>query len=325
MHDTEGLAWPAQDYADWPETLATLHLWTQVVGKVRLALTPWLNHGWQVPLYVGAHGLVSSPMPVGHELLEIEFDFVAHRLRLRLSTGSEHAFALVPMSVAAFHRRTMGALAALGVAAPINTLPSEVPAPVRFEDDEVHASYDPRAAATFWRVLVQADRVLRLFRTAWLGKASPIHFFWGSFDLAATRFSGRLAPPHPGGVPGLPDMITREAYSHEVTSAGFWPGNAGWPHAAFYAYAYPTPAGFGAAQVEPAQAQWVPALGEWVLPYEAVRASADPDSSLLRFLQTTHAAAAQLAGWDPALECELGRPARPRPVRPPAAGSAPKP
>jgi hypothetical protein len=306
--------WPAQDYADWPDTLATLHLWTQVVGKVRLALAPWLNHGWQVPLYVDVRGLTTSPIPAGTGLLRIDFDFVDHRLVLRTSDGDERLLALEPMSVAAFHERVMAALRALGIDVTINTLPNEVPAPIPFEQDETHAAYDAAAAQTFWRVLTHAHRVMGLFRTAWLGKASPVHFFWGSFDLAVTRFSGRRAPPHPGGVPGLPDAVTREAYSHEVTSAGFWPGNADSPHAAFYAYAYPTPAGFAEARVEPAQALWLPGLGEWVLPYAQLRASADPDATLLRFLQTTHTAAARLGGWDSGLECEIGTPARPRRV-----------
>jgi hypothetical protein len=307
-------AWPAQDYPDWPETLATLHLWTQVVGKVRLALAPWLNHGWQVPLYIDVRGLTTSPVPHGRGLLRIDFDFIDHRLWMRTSDGGERSLALAPLSVAAFHRGVMAGLAELGVEVNIRTLPNEVPAPIRFEDDEIHAAYDAQSVHTFWRVLMQADRVLRLFRTAWLGKASPVHFFWGSFDLALTRFSGRRAPPHPGGVPGLPDAVTREAYSHEVSSAGFWPGNAASPHAAFYAYAYPLPPGYDQAAIEPAGARWLAAMGQWILPYEAVRTAADPDAALLRFLQTTHAAAARLGGWDPALECALGAPARPRAV-----------
>jgi hypothetical protein len=316
MHEPDRAArsWPAQDYADWRDTATTLHLWTQVVGKVRLALSPWINHGWQVPLYVSARGLGTSPIPAGNGILEIDFDFVAHRLHLRTSDGGEHAFALEPMTVADFHRRVMEALAALGVQVEIDPNPNEVPSPIRFPEDTVHAAYDAAAARTFWSVLLQADRVFRLFRTAWLGKCSPVHFFWGSFDLAVTRFSGRRAPPHPGGVPGLPDAVTREAYSHEVSSAGFWPGSAAWPHAAFYAYAYPTPPGFGEAAVGPAGAAWAPAMGEFVLPYEAVRTAPDPDAALLEFLETTYRAAARLAQWDEGLECGIGEPRRPRQV-----------
>jgi hypothetical protein len=306
--------WPAQDHADWRETATTLHLWTQVVGKVRLALSPWVNHGWQVPLYVNVHGLGTSPIPAGRGILEIDFDFIAHRLLLRTSHGDERALPLEPMTVATFYRRVMAALAELGVAVEINTMPSEVQAPIRFPDDTVHAAYDADAARTFWRVLVQVDRVLRLFRTAWLGKVSPVHFFWGSFDMAVTRFSGRKAPPHPGGVPGLPDAVTREAYSHEVSSAGFWPGSAAWPHAVFYAYAYPMPSGFADAAVGPAGAIWSADMGEWILPYEEVRTAPDPDAAVLEFLQTTYTAAARLAKWDEALECNLGEPAQPRAV-----------
>ena len=310
----DGSAWPALDYPAWRDTAATLQLWTQVVGKVRLALSPWLNHGWQVPLYVNARGLGTSAMHTGGGLLEIDFDLVEHHLVLRSSEAAPRGFELMPMSVAAFYRRLMAELAALGVEVEISTLPNEVAAPIPFPDDEVHASYDAQAVHRFWRALVQVDRVLRLFRTGFLGKASPVHFFWGSFDLAVTRFSGRLAPPHPGGIPGLPDAVTREAYSHEVCSAGFWPGSDAWPQAAFYTYAYPMPAGFAQAVVEPAQAFWCAPLGEFLLPYEAVRTAADPDATLLSFLQSTYAAAAALAGWDPSLECNLGVPGQPRPV-----------
>ncbi|NML18566.1 DUF5996 family protein [Azohydromonas caseinilytica] len=313
-----GRAWPALDYLAWRDTAATLQLWTQVVGKVRLALSPWLNHGWQVPLYVNARGLGTSAMHAGGGLLEIDFDLVEHRLVLRSSEAPPRSFELVPMSVAAFYRRLMAELATLGVRVEISTQPNEVPAPIPFPDDEVHASYDAQAVHRFWRALVQADRVLRLFRTGFVGKASPVHFFWGSFDLAVTRFSGRLAPPHPGGIPGLPDAVTREAYSHEVCSAGFWAGSDAWPHPAFYAYAYPTPPGFAQAAVEPAQAFWHAPMGEFLLPYEAVSLAADPDAALLGFLQSTYAAAAVLAGWDRSLECALGMPGQPRPMAPPA-------
>jgi hypothetical protein len=308
-------AWPALDYPAWRDTAITLQLWSQVVGKVRLAFTPWLNHGWQVPLYVNAHGFGTGPIHAGGGLIEIDFDCVAHRLVLRSSEGTDRGFALAPMSVAAFYRRLMAELGQAGVQVRIGLVPNEVPAPIRFPDDEVHAAYDAAAVQAFWRALVQADRVFRLFRTGFLGKASPVHLFWGACDLAVTRFSGRPAPLHPGGIPGLPDAVTREAYSHEVSSAGFWPGNDAFPQAAFYSYAYPMPAGFDRAAVQPAAAQWSAALGEWLLPYDAVRRSPDPDAALLRFLETSWRAAADLGGWDPALECGLGEPRRPRPVK----------
>jgi hypothetical protein len=310
-------AWPALEHAQWRDTLATLHLWTQVVGKVRLALAPWLNHGWHVPLYVHARGLRTSAMPHGARLVEISFDFVDHRLAVVASDGQTRGFALEPMSVATFYRRVMDELAAICAPVEIHTLPNEVPEPLRFPDDEVHASYDPAAARRFWRALTQAERVFERFRTGFVGKSSPPHFFWGSFDLAVTRFSGRRAPLHPGGVAGLPDAVTREAYSHEVSSAGFWPGNDAYPHAAFYSYAYPAPAGFDRAAVQPSAAFWSAELGEWLLPYDAVRTAADPERTLLDFLQTTYRAAADLARWDPALECALGEPRRPRAVEAP--------
>ena len=305
------------DHAAWRESGATLQLWTQIVGKVRLALTPWLNHGWHVPLYVTARGLGSSPVQAGRGLVEIEFDLVAHRLVLRASHAEARGFALEPMTVASFYRRLMDELGALGVTVAINLQPNEVAEPIALDRDETHAAYDPAAVHAFWRALLQVDRVFRLFRTGFLGKASPVHLFWGSFDLAVTRFSGRPAPLHPGGVPGLPDAVTREAYSHEVSSAGFWPGNDAYPQAAFYSYAYPSPEGFSGAAVEPAGAAWSAAMGEWLLPYAAVQSAADPDAELLRFLQSTWRAAADLGRWDPALECELGVPGRPRPLPPP--------
>jgi hypothetical protein len=307
-------AWPLLDYAAWRDTAATLQLWTQIVGKVRLALSPWLNHGWQVPLYVNARGLGTSAIHAAGGLLEIDFDFVAQRLVVRTSEAAEAGFALEPMSVATFYRRTMAALESVGVHVAIDVVPNEVANPIRFPDDDTHAAYDAGAAHTFWRALIRADRVFRLFRTAFLGKASPVHLFWGSFDLAVTRFSGRPAPLHPGGVPGLPDAVTREAYSHEVSSAGFWPGSDAYPRAAFYSYAYPSPDGFAAAGIEPPQASWAAAMGEWLLDYDVVRTAADPDATLLRFLETTYRAAADLGHWDPALDCALGVPGRPRAV-----------
>jgi hypothetical protein len=308
--------WPVLDYPAWRDTVTTFQLWTQVVGKVRLVLSPWLNHGWHVPLYVSARGLGTSPIYAGDRIFEIDFDLVDHRLIIQTPDARERGFALEPMSVASFHRRVMAELAAAGIAVTIDTLPNEVPAPIRFPDDEEHASYDAAAVNAFWRALVKSARVFAHFRSGFLGKASPVHFFWGSFDLAVTRFSGHPAPMHPGGVPGLPDTVTREAYSHEVSSAGFWPGNDRYPHAAFYSYAYPRPEGFAQAAIEPAAALWAEGMGEWLLPYDEVRTAADPEAVLLRFLQTTYRAAADLAGWEPSLECELGVPGRPRPVQP---------
>jgi hypothetical protein len=312
-----GDVWPDLPYSAWRETVATLQLWMQIVGKIRLSLTPWINHGWQVPLYVTARGLGTSPIPTGNEILEIEFDFIAHRLLARTSRGEERALALEPQTVADFHRRVIDLLADMGVAVTINEMPNEVSDPIRFSEDRIHAAYDADAAHRFWRALIQIDRVFRLFRSGFLGKVSPVHFFWGSFDLAVTRFSGRPAPPHPGGVPGLPDAVTREAYSHEVSSAGFWPGNDAFPEAAFYSYAYPEPAGFRDRPMPPG-ARFDSALGEFILPYDTVRAADSPDTLLLDFLSATYAAAADSGGWNRAeLECPPGVPAKPRPVSKP--------
>jgi Family of unknown function (DUF5996) len=298
--------WPELPYASWRETAATLQLWTQIVGKVRLTLTPWLNHGWQVPLYVTARGLSTGPIPAGNDILEIDFDFIGRRLVARTSRGEERTLPLEPQTVADFYRRVMDLLNDLGIAVTINQMPNEVPNPIRFSEDRIHGAYDVAAAHRFWRALVQVDRVFKLFRTGFLGKASPVHFFWGSFDLAVTRFSGRAAPPHPGGVPGLPDAITREAYSHEVSSAGFWPGSDAYPQAAFYSYAYPTPEGFRDRPVTRGAA-FDPKLGEFILPYDTVWTAADPDALLLDFLTTTYEAAADTGKWDrAALEGPIG-------------------
>ena len=292
--------------------MKTLQLWTQVVGKVRLALTPWVNHSWQVPLYVTARGLGTSPIQSANEIFELEFDFIGHRLLARCSAGAEESIRLEPQSVATFYGRVMNLLKEIGIEARIRQMPNEVPNPIPFGEDHIHASYDPGAAHRFWRVLVQADSVFKLFRTAFLGKISPVHFFWGSFDLALTRFSGRPAPPHPGGIPGLPDSVTREAYSHEVSSAGFWPGNDAFPQAVFYSYAYPEPAGFRDWHVA-SGAYFETTLGEFIMPYDTLRSSAAPDSLLLEFLASTYAAAASAGRWDRAsLECALGSPARVR-------------
>jgi Family of unknown function (DUF5996) len=313
MNDA-AITWPELSYPAWRDTAATLHLWTQIVGKVRLALTPWVNHSWQVPLYVTARGLGTSAIPTGREVFEMEFDFIAHRLLVRASWGAERTIPLEPQSVGDFYRRVVDLLDEMGIEVRIGETPNEIANPVPFARDRLHAAYDARAAHAFWRVLVQADRLLKLFRSGFLGKASPVHFFWGSFDLAVTRFSGRPAPPHPGGVPSLPDAVVREAYSHEVSSAGFWPGNDAFPQAAFYSYAYPEPEGFRRARVPPG-ARFEESLGEFILPYDSVRTAADPDALLLDFLASTYGAAADAGRWDRALlECRLGAPARVRPV-----------
>ncbi len=306
--------WPALPYADWQDTAATLQLWMQIVGKVRLAQTPWVNHGWQVALYVTPRGVGTGPIPFGSDLFDMEFDFLAHQLVCRTSRGETRLVALRPQSVADFYTDLMAQLAGLGVAVDIDTTPNEVADPIAFPDDTVHAAYDAAAAQRFWRVLVRVDGVFKLFRTGFLGKSSPVHLFWGSFDMAVTRFSGRRAPLHPGGIPGLPDRVTREAYSHEVSSAGFWPGSEGFPEAAFYSYAYPAPTGFGDRPMPPG-ARFDSGLGEYILPYATVRNATDPQALLMAFLDATYAAAAELGGWDRlSLECGIGAPGVPRPV-----------
>ncbi len=305
--------WPALPYAAWAPTCETLHLWCQVVGKVRLAQTPWLNHSWQAPLYLTPRGLTSGPIPHGARAFDLEFDFIDQALRLRTDEWVA-SLPLEEMSVAAFHAAVMAMLEAAGTPVAINGAPNEMAQAVPFARDTAPREYDGVWAARFWRVLLASDAVLKRFRTAFLGKASPVHFFWGSFDLAASRFSGRRAPVHPGGAPHLPDAVVREAYSHEVSSAGFWPGGPGADQdAAFYSYAYPEPAGFRDAAVAPGR--YEAALGEFVLPYAAMRAAADPEAALMGFLQTTYTAAADLAGWDrAALECGIGEPGRVREV-----------
>jgi len=306
--------WPELPYAAWKDTCSTLQLWTQVVGKVRLALTPWLNHSWHVTLYVTARGLGTPPIAVGGRDLAIEFDFIDHVLWLRTSDGHTRQVMLRPVSVAEFYADVMLALSELGVAVRINEMPNEIPGAVRFSEDRIHASYDPDFANRFFRVLLRSRDVLAHFRTAFLGKVSPVHFFWGSFDLAVTRFSGRTAPPHPGGVPHLPDAVAREAYSHEVSSAGFWPGSDAVPRAAFYSYAYPEPPGYRTQRVTPG-VSFEPSIGEFILPYDTVRGASDPDALLLDFLATTYAAAADCGRWDrAALECAMGEPGKVRPV-----------
>jgi hypothetical protein len=286
-------SWPELKWTEWSETADTLHMWTQIVGKTRLALSPLQAHWWNVPLYVSARGLSTAAMPYGDEMLEIEFDFVSQDLRYRLSSGAVLSTPLRVQSVAEFYSEYRRSLAALGVAVQIDTLPCELKAPIRFEEDTQHAAYDAEAAHSFWRVLVRADRIFQEFSKGFIGKVSPVHFFWGSFDLAVTRFSGRRAPERPEL-----DAIMREAYSHEVISAGFWPGNGGFGEAAFYCYAAPAPAGLAEANIRPAAASYNATLGEFILKYDDLRAESDPDAALLEFLESTYEAAANLAGWD---------------------------
>jgi uncharacterized protein DUF5996 len=301
-------AWPELPLAAWQPTCETLHLWTQVVGKVRLAKTPWLNHGWHVALYVNARGLTTSLVPFDRGQFELQFDFLEHVLDIRTTAGAIARVPLRPRTVAGFHDDVMGALHGLGITVAISDLPCEIPGAISFTRDTEHASYDPTYANRFWRVLLQADRVFKQFRTAFLGKSSPVHFFWGSFDLAVTRFSGRRAPLFTGKAPGVAPRVMQEAYSHEVSSAGFWPGGNG-VDASFYSYSYPTAPAFGRARVRPDAAYWSDALGEFLLPYEAVRSAADPDATLLAFLGSTYDAAAETLGWDrAALDAPLGTP-----------------
>lgn len=297
-------AWPQLPWSDWADTLETLHLWLQVVGKIRLARAPWLNHSWSVPLYVAPRGLRTSLVPYGTEGFELAFDLLDHRLELTTTTGERRHLDLGPMTVADFHGQVLDLMAQVGMPVTIHPVPNEIADAIPFPDDTTHASYDPAHVEAIFAALVQSERVMSRFRAGFLGKASPVHLFWGSFDLATTRFSGRPAPEHPGGLPNFPDDVAREAYSHEVTSVGLWFGNRESPTPVFYAYAYPTPDGFSTAPVQPDEAFWLDALGEFVLPYDAVAGAEDPDGMLTSFFESTHAAAADLAGWDrEALEC----------------------
>ncbi len=290
--------WPEIDYEGWKDTQETLHLWSQIIGKIRLTQTPWINHSWHVPLYVTARGLTTSPIPYGTRIFEIDFDFLDHSVEILTGDGERRTIGLEPMSVAHFYFAVMGAMDDLGLPVEIDKIPNELVDPAPFDQDQEHASYDAGAVIRFWRALAQIHRVFQRFRAEFIGKCSPVHFFWGSFDLAVTRFSGRPAPPHPGGIPNLPDWVAREAYSHECISAGFWPGADMFPTPVFYSYAYPEPEGFREAEVGPDAAYFQPDLGEFVLPYDAVRTAESPDEALLEFLHATYRAAADRAGWD---------------------------
>ena len=290
--------WPALPLEAWADTYATLHLWVQIAGKVRLRQTPWINHSWHATFYVTPTGIASSPIPHGSRTFEIAFDFMHHELSVACSDGGRAAFALEPQTVAVFYRRLMETMDSLDLHVQIYKRPNEIAEAIPFDEDETHRAYDREYANRFWRVLVQADRVLKSFRAGYLGKSSPVHLFWGGLDLAVTRFSGRPAPPHPGGIPNLPDWVTREAYSHEVSSCGFWAGGGPVPYAAFYAYAYPEPHGFAQAAVQPRGAFYSTDLREFLLPYDVVRESPTPDDTLRAFLQSTYEAAADLGKWD---------------------------
>jgi hypothetical protein len=286
-------AWPELPLQAWRDTYATLHMWTQVIGKIRLAQAPLVNHWWQVPLYVTPRGLTTSPVPYRHRSFQIDFDFISHALHVASSDGERRSIELRPMSVAAFHRQVMDLLRTLGLDVHIWTTPVEIANPIPFEADHQHAAYDADHVNRFWRILLQVDRVFTLFRARYIGKVSPVHFFWGSFDLAVTRFSGRPAPVKPDA-----DRMTREAYSHEVSSCGFWPGGDGVEQPAFYSYAYPEPEGFAAATVRRSAAFYDSGLGQFILPYDAVRQAESPDDTLLEFLQATYVTAATLGKWD---------------------------
>ena len=304
MHNSTA-AWPPLPYAEWHDTAATLHLWLQIVGKIALVQRPWVNHSWHVALRITARGIGTGLIPHEAGSLQIDFDFIDHSLLLQVIDGRTVTLPLQPQPTSKFYRDVMSSLASLGVPVKIHTMPNELPDPIPFDRDEKHHVYDAEYANRYWRVLVQTERVFEEFRARFIGKCSPVHFFWGSADLAVTRFSGRTAPAHPGGVPYLPDWVAREAYSHEVSSAGFWAGGDQYPEACFYSYAYPEPPGYAATRVGPLGAHYSDALREFVLPYEAARRAASPESAVLEFLQTTYEAAANLGKWSRA---DLERP-----------------
>ncbi len=306
--------WPKLDFQAWQETGKALHLWCQIIGKVRLTAVPWVNHSWHATLYVTERGLTTGPFDLDGTRITLTFDFVDHRLMLSSRNGV-HGFALEPMSVAAFYLRVAETLRAVGLPFRIHGRPNELPEAIPFREDHDARPYNSDAVENFHQTLVCVDRVFTEFRTGFIGKVSPVHLFWGSFDLAVTRFSGRMAPVHPGGIPNLPDEVTREAYSHEVSSAGFWPGGGGVEEAMFYSYAYPAGKGFSEQLVGPKDAEWNADLGEFLLSYEAVRTSPDPEAALMEFLQTTYMAAARTGNWPRSdLECPNGRRGIPRPL-----------
>jgi hypothetical protein len=290
--------WPALPHEEWKETQATLHLWLQIVGKIRVALVPWVNHQWHVTLHPTSRGLTSRPIPWRGGTFQIDFDFLDHDLLIAKSDGRKGRVALKPRSVADFHHDLMTELDGMGIPVEVHGSPNEVPDPIPFQEDERHGAYERAYVERFFRIVSNSARVFDDFRGGYIGKSSPVHFFWGAMDLAVTRFSGRRAPEHPGGMPHLPDRITREAYSHEVSSAGFWPGGDAHPHPLFYSYAYPSPEGFPEAAVRPGSARWDPDLSEFVLSYEDMRRARSPENELMKFLESTYEAAATLGDWD---------------------------
>lgn len=298
MNEKPNTYWPELAFEQWRGTAGTLHMWTQIVGKIRMTQTPWLNHSWHVTLYVTPRGLTTGSIPHGERTFSIDFDFIDHRLIVRSCEGDIEFLPLEPQDTADFYATLMKTLDRMKFSVSINTLPNEIENPIPFPEDRVNNAYDAEAVHRYWRLLFQVDRVFSEFRSRFAGKSSPVHFFWGSFDLAVTRFSGREAPNHPGGVPNMPLWVAQEAYSHEVSSAGFWSGSDALPEPIFYSYAYPSPDNFAAAKIRPDDAYWSTDLGEFVLPLDAVRNSKSPDQTLLDFLQSTFDAAAQLGDWD---------------------------
>jgi hypothetical protein len=305
MKDQLKHPWPILRFEELKETIATVHLWTQIVGKIRLENMPWLNHSWHVTLYISPRGLTTGSIPYGSEIFQIDFDFISHELIILSSSGKQEKLALYPRSVASFYEELFRKLKEMGIKMNIHPKPNEVVNAIPFLQDEEHNSYDANGMNLLWRAFIKADVVFTRFRALFTGKASPVHFFWGSFDLAVTRFSGRTAPKHPGGAPNMPDRVMQEAYSHEVSSCGFWPGNAQSPIPVFYSYCYPTPQDFGRQAVEPSEAFFSEDMGEFFLPYESVQNSADPDDTLMRFLLSTYKAAAKTGHWEENLECNL--------------------
>jgi hypothetical protein len=303
---TQRTSWPELHFEQLKDTIATVQLWTQIVGKIRLRKMPWINHSWHVTLYVDPRGLTTGSIPYKNGVFQLTFDFIAHELLITASSGESQKIKLYPRSVAAFYKELFEKLEMMGIEADIYARPNEVDPAIPFEKDEVHCSYDKEQMGLFFKALINIHNILTKFRAGFRGKCSPVHFFWGGFDLAVTRFSGREAPKHPGGIPNMPDHVMQEAYSHEVSSCGFWPGNEQFPQPAFYAYCYPTPTAFGEQPVKPAGAFYSTEMGEFLLPYEEVRKAADPENYLLQFLETTYVAAATTGNWDRnALECDF--------------------
>ncbi len=310
--DNRAVLWPPLPYREWQETYKYLHLLTQIAGKVRLVLTPWVNHSWHVPFYASPRGLTTGAIPYGERCFELTFDFLRHRLLINVDDGTQKVLPVCPGSVAQFYEAFFMALGDLCIDVKIYPVPNEITDAIAFMKDHQVRPYDQQAVMRFWRILQRASCIFQLFRTRFIGKNSPVHFFWGSFDLAVTRFSGRPAPAHPGGIPNLPDTVSREAYSHEVSSAGFWAGGPGLEYPVFYSYAYPAPDGFADAKVSPPEAFYSREFGEFILPYDAMRTASDPESALLEFLQSTYEAAASLGRWDrQALERPQGRLGKP--------------